>query len=43
MTQLSIGNPAPDFSLPDYTGKPHTLSEANKQHNLLLVFNIGFA
>ena len=43
MTQLSIGDPAPDFSLPDHTGKLITLSEVIRDKQALLVFNIGFA
>lgn len=43
MTRLTIGDPAPDFSLPDHTGRIITLSEMLKTSNALLVFNIGFA
>ena len=43
MTQLGIGDLAPDFTLPDHTGKLHTLSEVYRDKNVLLVVNIGFA
>lgn len=43
MKYLSMGDNAPDFSLPDHQGIIHTLSELYKTINVLLVFNIGFA
>jgi peroxiredoxin len=43
MTKLKVGDTAPDFSLPDHTGRIFTLSEVLKTSNALLVFNIGFA
>ncbi len=43
MKRLSVGDPAPDFSLPDHLGRLHTLSELTRTQNALLVFNIGFA
>lgn len=43
MTRLAVGDIAPDFSLPDHTGRIFTLSEVLKTSNALLVFNIGFA
>ena len=43
MTKLKVGDIAPGFSLPDHTGRIHTLSEVLKDSNALLVFNIGFA
>ncbi len=42
MEKLIIGDLAPDFSLPDLTGRVYTLSEIYKSKNVLLVFNIGF-
>src|SRR6185436_20859562 len=36
---LPIGSPAPDFELPDLTGKRHKLSEFRDQNLLLLFFN----
>jgi peroxiredoxin Q/BCP len=42
MKRLSVGDPAPDFSLPDHEGRQVRLSEINRQQNVLLVFNIGF-
>jgi peroxiredoxin len=41
--QLTIGDHAPDFELPDHLGQLIRLSEANKSKNVVLVFNIGFA
>jgi len=43
LTQLSVGDQAPDFELPDYQGNLHRLSEVYKNNAVLLVFNIGFA
>jgi len=43
MNRLSVGDPAPDFSLPDHLGILHTLSDRYRNQNVLLVFNIGFA
>jgi len=36
---LPIGSPAPDFELPDLTGKRHKLSDFRDQNLLLLFFN----
>jgi peroxiredoxin len=41
--RLTVGEEAPDFSLPDYQGVVHTLSHIISTKNALLVFNIGFA
>lgn len=43
MTKLKIGDTAPDFTLPDHTGKSWHLAEIIQTQNALLVFNIGFA
>jgi len=43
MKQIMVGDPAPDFSLPDHNGRLYTLSEIIARKNALLVFNIGFA
>jgi len=43
LKRLSIGDKAPDFSLPDHQGQLHRLSELYRTRNVLLVFNIGFA
>lgn len=43
MKRMVAGDPAPNFSLPDHTGRMFTLSEITARQNVLLVFNIGFA
>ncbi len=43
MQHLNAGDFAPDFTLPDHSGKPFRLSEVIRAHNALLVFNMGFA
>ena len=42
MPKVSINTPAPDFTLPDYTGQPVTLSSYKHHKNVLLVFNRTF-
>ena len=41
MPKVSMNAPAPDFELPDYTGKPVRLSELRGK-NVVLVFNRTF-
>jgi peroxiredoxin len=43
MSRLTIGNTAPDFTLPDHQGSLVKLSDLYRSQNVLLVFNIGFA
>ncbi len=43
MSNLELGDLAPDFSLPDHQGAMIKLSEIFLSQNVLLVFNIGFA
>ncbi len=43
MKLLSIGDHAPDFSLPDLDGNVIKLSDIYRSKNVVLVFNIGFA
>lgn len=43
MKRLIVGDNAPDFTLPDYTGKNYTLSELLHTQHVLLVFNFGFS
>ncbi len=43
MQPLTIGDPAPDFELPDHKGNLVRLSDLLKDKNVVLVFNIGFA
>lgn len=42
MNRLSIGEPAPDFALPDHAGVVYQLSDVHRSQNVLLVFNLGF-
>jgi peroxiredoxin len=42
MTQISINEAAPDFSLADFTGREVRLSEYRGVKNVLLIFNRGF-
>jgi peroxiredoxin len=39
---FDINQPAPDFTLADYTGQPVSLSDYRYQKNVVLVFNRGF-
>ena len=41
MSKVALNTPAPDFVLPDYTGKPVHLSDF-RGRSVLLVFNRGF-
>lgn len=43
MPRVSMNQPAPDFSLPDFSGNLFTLSDLKGQKNVLLVFNRTFA
>jgi len=42
MPRVSLDRIAPDFSLPDFSGKLISLSEFRGRNNVLLVFNRGF-
>jgi len=42
MTQVALNTQAPDFSLPDLTGKTVRLSDFRGKSHVLLVFNRGF-
>jgi len=42
MPRVSLNQPAPDFSLPDFSGKGFTLADLQGQKNVLLVFNRTF-
>lgn len=42
MPQVSMNAPAPDFTLPDFSGKPVSLSDFRDKKNVLLVFNRTF-
>ena len=41
-TQLAIGQPAPDFTLPDAAGRPVSLAEYRGRRPVLLVFYRGY-
>jgi len=43
MPRVSLGQPAPDFSLPSFAGNIVSLSDFHGRKNVLLVFNRGFA
>ncbi len=42
MPRVSLDQQAPEFSLPDFTGKTVSLSDYRGRKNVLLVFNRGF-
>jgi peroxiredoxin len=42
MPRISLGAPAPDFTLADFGGRPVSLSGHRGRKNVLLVFNRGF-
>jgi peroxiredoxin len=42
MARLDVNTLAPDFSLPDYTGKNFSLSNYKGKSHILVVFNRGF-
>ena len=42
MPRVSLNVPAPDFTLPDFNGRPFSLSDYRGRKNVLLVFNRGF-
>jgi peroxiredoxin len=42
MSQVSLNQPAPDFSLTTYTGEPFSISDLRGEKHVLLVFNRGF-
>ena len=39
-THLKVGDPAPDFTLPDTNGKPVKLSDFKGQKNVVLAFYV---
>jgi peroxiredoxin len=42
MPRVSLNQLAPEFSLPDFSGSPVSLSGYRGRKNVLLVFNRGF-
>jgi len=42
MSRVSLNTPAPDFTLPDFSGSPVRLSDFRGRKNVLLVFNRTF-
>jgi peroxiredoxin len=42
MPRVSLHQTAPEFSLPDFSGVPVSLSDFRGEKNVLLVFNRGF-
>ena len=42
MNRLSLGDKAPDFTLPDHKGVLFKLSDVYSAQNVLMVFNLGF-
>ena len=42
MSRIALNQPAPDFSLPDYSARTVSLSDFRGRQNVLLVFNRGF-
>jgi peroxiredoxin len=43
MPRVSLNQPAPNFSLPDFAANMISLSDFRDRKNVLLVFNRGFA
>jgi peroxiredoxin len=43
MPRVALNQPAPDFSLPDFSGRVVRLSNLRHRKNVLLVFHRGFA
>jgi peroxiredoxin len=43
MPRVTLNQPAPDFDLPDFSGRPVRLSDFRGRKHVLLVFNRGFA
>jgi peroxiredoxin len=42
MSQVELNTPAPDFTLPDFQGRPVRLADFRGQKHVVLVFNRGF-
>jgi peroxiredoxin len=42
MPRVTLDQTAPDFTLPDFSGRPVSLSDFHGRKNVLLVFNRGF-
>lgn len=42
MPKVSLNQPAPDFTLPDFRGETFHLAKLRGNKNVVLVFNRGF-
>lgn len=42
MARVELNAPAPEFTLPDFAGRPVSLSDYGGRKNVLLVFNRTF-
>jgi peroxiredoxin (alkyl hydroperoxide reductase subunit C) len=42
MPRVALDKPAPEFTLPDFSGSPVSLSDFRGRKNVLLVFNRTF-
>ena len=43
MARVTVDQPAPPFTLPDYAGRPVSLADYRGKQVVLLVFNRSFA
>lgn len=43
MPRVALNQPAPDFTLPDFSGNPFRLGDLRSKKIVLLVFNRTFA
>ena len=42
MSRIALDQPAPDFTLADFEGRPVSLSDYRGKRHVVLVFNRGF-
>lgn len=43
MRRVELNSPAPDFTLPDFRGRPVRLADFRGRQHVVLVLNRGFA